>query len=216
VNLILFQTIKQTLKVARRLSEETKPAAVYSSGLTRAAETAQLIAGACGVPDSDVSTLTLEQINLNFTISICYFFFLSLRGSVRVLYVVRMNGGFYSFQLVIDQALTERHMGLFQGWSIVDAIKSEEYYTASFAYPCEPVKWLFSMLVAAYSPALAISFFRVAGRGLHQLSERCVPCLNAIAERHKGCATNNSPHNFLYSLSKPAHGACITLAAMYI
>jgi hypothetical protein len=77
VNLILFQTIKQTLKVARRLSEETKPAAVYSSGLTRAAETAQLIAGACGVPDSDVSTLTLEQINLNFTISICYFFFLA-------------------------------------------------------------------------------------------------------------------------------------------
>jgi probable phosphoglycerate mutase len=40
-----------------------------------------------------------------------------------------MNG-FYSFQLVIDQALTERHMGLFQGWSIVDAIKSEEYYMA--------------------------------------------------------------------------------------
>ncbi|EMS67299.1 putative phosphoglycerate mutase gpmB [Triticum urartu] len=36
-------------KVARRLSREAKPAAVYSSDLKRAAETAQTIATACGV-----------------------------------------------------------------------------------------------------------------------------------------------------------------------
>jgi broad specificity phosphatase PhoE len=45
----------RALKVARRLSVvETKPAAVYSSDLTRAVETAQMIPRACGVPDSDV------------------------------------------------------------------------------------------------------------------------------------------------------------------
>jgi broad specificity phosphatase PhoE len=36
-------------KVARRLSREAKPAAVYSSDLKRAAETAEIIARACGV-----------------------------------------------------------------------------------------------------------------------------------------------------------------------
>jgi 2,3-bisphosphoglycerate-dependent phosphoglycerate mutase len=36
-------------KVARRLSREAKPAAVYSSDLRRAAETAETIARACGV-----------------------------------------------------------------------------------------------------------------------------------------------------------------------
>uniref|UniRef100_A0ACD5Y4Y0 Uncharacterized protein n=1 Tax=Avena sativa TaxID=4498 RepID=A0ACD5Y4Y0_AVESA len=40
---------QQALVVARRLSREAKPAAVYSSDLRRAAETAQAIATACGV-----------------------------------------------------------------------------------------------------------------------------------------------------------------------
>ncbi|VAI29972.1 unnamed protein product [Triticum turgidum subsp. durum] len=40
---------RQALVVARRLSREAKPAAVYSSDLKRAAETAQTIATACGV-----------------------------------------------------------------------------------------------------------------------------------------------------------------------
>ncbi|CAM0950335.1 unnamed protein product [Alopecurus aequalis] len=40
---------QQAVVVARCLSTETKPAAVYSSDLKRAAETAQTIAKACGV-----------------------------------------------------------------------------------------------------------------------------------------------------------------------
>lgn len=40
---------RQALVVARRLSKEAKPAAVYSSDLRRASETAQIIATACGV-----------------------------------------------------------------------------------------------------------------------------------------------------------------------
>jgi len=47
VILILFQT----LKVALRLSQEAKPAAVYSSDLKRADETAQMIAAASSVSD---------------------------------------------------------------------------------------------------------------------------------------------------------------------
>ncbi|TVU50793.1 hypothetical protein EJB05_02183 [Eragrostis curvula] len=46
---------KQAVMVARRLSKEAKPAAVYSSDLKRAAETAQTIATAC-----DVSNLVLD------------------------------------------------------------------------------------------------------------------------------------------------------------
>ncbi|TVU50771.1 hypothetical protein EJB05_02160 [Eragrostis curvula] len=46
---------KQAVMVARRLSKEAKPAAVYSSDLKRAAETAQTIAAAC-----DVSNLVLD------------------------------------------------------------------------------------------------------------------------------------------------------------
>lgn len=42
---------QQALVVARRLAGEAKPAAVYSSDLRRAAETAQAIATACGVPN---------------------------------------------------------------------------------------------------------------------------------------------------------------------
>jgi hypothetical protein len=34
---------------------------------------------------------------------------------------------FYSFKLVIDQSPTERHMGLFQGWTIDDAKRSEPF-----------------------------------------------------------------------------------------
>uniref|UniRef100_A0A0A8YBR1 Phosphoglycerate mutase gpmB n=1 Tax=Arundo donax TaxID=35708 RepID=A0A0A8YBR1_ARUDO len=40
---------QQAVMVARRLSKETKPAAVYSSDLKRAAETARTIATACDV-----------------------------------------------------------------------------------------------------------------------------------------------------------------------
>ncbi|KAL6906045.1 hypothetical protein ACP4OV_003646 [Aristida adscensionis] len=47
---------QQAVVVARRLSTETKPAAIYSSDLKRAAETAEIIAKAC-----DVSNLVLTE-----------------------------------------------------------------------------------------------------------------------------------------------------------
>ncbi|RLM98025.1 phosphoglycerate mutase-like protein 4 [Panicum miliaceum] len=46
----------RVIQLARRLSKEAKPAAVYSSDLKRAAETAQTIAAAC-----DVSNLVFDQ-----------------------------------------------------------------------------------------------------------------------------------------------------------
>ncbi|RCV36958.1 hypothetical protein SETIT_8G023900v2 [Setaria italica] len=101
--------VSRIIQVARRLSEEAKPAAVYSSDLKRASQTAQTIAVHCCVSDSD---------------------------------------------LVIDRALTERHGGLFQGWTFDDAKRSEAY--------------------------------KGGGESLDQLSERLVPRLNAIAEKHKG------------------------------
>ncbi|CAO2147552.1 unnamed protein product [Urochloa humidicola] len=112
---------QQAAMVARRLSKEAKPAAVYSSDLKRAAETAQTIAAACCVSDSD---------------------------------------------LVFDRALTERHMGLFQGWSIDDAKRSEAY--------------------KAFKPGGRDQELPGGGESLNQLSERCVSRLNAIAEKYKG------------------------------
>uniref|UniRef100_K3ZM01 Histidine phosphatase family protein n=1 Tax=Setaria italica TaxID=4555 RepID=K3ZM01_SETIT len=46
--------VSRIIQVARRLSEEAKPAAVYSSDLKRASETAQTIAAHCCVSDSDL------------------------------------------------------------------------------------------------------------------------------------------------------------------
>ncbi|CAN6335590.1 unnamed protein product [Urochloa humidicola] len=110
---------QQAAMVARRLAQETKPAAVYSSDLKRATETAEMIAAACCVSD-----------------------------------------------LVFDRALTERHMGLFQGWSVDDAKSSEAY--------------------KAFSRGGRDQELPGGGESLNQLSERCVSRLNEIAEKHKG------------------------------
>ncbi|CAL4897000.1 unnamed protein product [Urochloa decumbens] len=111
---------QQAAMVARQLSKEAKPAAVYSSDLKRAAETAQMIAAACCVVSD----------------------------------------------LVFDPALTERHMGLFQGWSVDDAKRSEAY--------------------EAFSRGGRDQELPGGGESLDQLSERCVSRLNEIAKKHKG------------------------------
>ncbi|KAG2611637.1 hypothetical protein PVAP13_4KG256705 [Panicum virgatum] len=98
---------QQAAMVALRLSQEAKPAAVYSD-LKRADETAQMIAAASSVTD-----------------------------------------------LVRDQALTERHMGLFQGMKIDDALKTNAYKSYS-------------------SNNDRNEELPGGGESLNQLSERCV------------------------------------------
>ncbi|CAM0151366.1 unnamed protein product [Urochloa decumbens] len=112
---------QQAIMLARRLSKEAKPAAVYSSDLKRAAETAQTIAAAC-----DVSNL------------------------------------------VFDRALRERHMGDLHGLKFDDAVR-----TKPEAYK-------------AFSSDDRNREIPGGGESLDQLSERCVSCLNAIANKHKG------------------------------
>jgi len=48
-NNIFVKKSGETYKVAHRLSKEAKPAAIYSSDLKRAAETAEIIAKICGI-----------------------------------------------------------------------------------------------------------------------------------------------------------------------
>ncbi|KAF8652179.1 hypothetical protein HU200_062907 [Digitaria exilis] len=111
---------QQSAKVACWLSKQVKPAAVYSSDLKRAQETAKKIVAAC--PES---------------------------------------------KLVIDQRLTERDMGMFQGMNKHDATKTDAYK----AYSSNNDR-------NEHLPG--------GGESLNQLSERCVSCLNEIADKHMG------------------------------
>nr|CAB3489892.1 unnamed protein product [Digitaria exilis] len=71
------------------------------------------------------------------------------------------------FQLVIDQRLTERDMGMFQGMNKHDATKTDAYK----AYSSNNDR-------NEHLPG--------GGESLNQLSERCVSCLNEIADKHMG------------------------------
>ncbi|KAG2622872.1 hypothetical protein PVAP13_3KG036276 [Panicum virgatum] len=52
---------QQALVVAHRLSKEAKPAAIYSSDLKRAAETAKIIAKVCGVTNLELNEALREM-----------------------------------------------------------------------------------------------------------------------------------------------------------
>lgn len=119
---------QQAVVVARRLSREAKPAAIYSSDLKRAAETAQTIAKAC-----DVSNLLLNE------------------------------------------ALRERHMGYLQGLKWEDAfIKNPGVFKGFDIF--ENKKGLDFDDRNEEIPG--------GGESLNQLSERCVSYLNKIAREH--------------------------------
>nr|CAB3491627.1 unnamed protein product [Digitaria exilis] len=72
-----------------------------------------------------------------------------------------------SAKLVIDQRLTERDMGMFQGMNKHDATKTDAYQAYS-------------------SNNDRNEQLPGGGESLNQLSERCVSCLNEIAEKHMG------------------------------
>ena len=78
-------------KVAHRLSKEAKPAAIYSSDLKRAAETAKIIAKVCGVTNvrpfcsfflkqNGISALCI----LSFPFLKCLFFQLVLTEKINI------------------------------------------------------------------------------------------------------------------------------------
>ena len=92
-------------KVAHRLSKEAKPAAIYSSDLKRAAETAEIIAKICGITNvrAFCSFFSERKWNKCVVHSICPF-------------------SQIFFQLVLNEALREMHMGYFQGLKWDDII----------------------------------------------------------------------------------------------
>ncbi|CAL4904352.1 unnamed protein product [Urochloa decumbens] len=121
---------QQAVVVARRLSKETKPAAIYSSDLKRAAETAEIIAKVC-----DVSNLVLHE------------------------------------------ALRERHMGYLQGLKWDDAVNKKPDVFRGFD--------IFK-LTEGSDPDSRNQEIPGGGESLNQLNERCVSCLNKIAQEHIG------------------------------
>ena len=100
-------------KVAHRLSKEAKPAAIYSSDLKRAAETAEIIAKVCGV--TNVRPFCSFFLKQNGISALCILSFPFLKCLF--------------FQLVLTEAPREMHMGYFQGlkWDDVVNKKSDVF-----------------------------------------------------------------------------------------
>ncbi|XP_062203131.1 phosphoglycerate mutase-like protein 4 isoform X1 [Phragmites australis] len=121
---------QQGVVVARRLSREAKPAAIYSSDLKRAVETAEIIAKACGVSN-----------------------------------------------LVLNEALRERHMGYLQGLKWDDAVNKNPDVFKGFD--------IFKITKGS-DPDSRNQEIPGGGESLNQLTERCVSYLNKIAREHIG------------------------------
>uniref|UniRef100_A0A804NYT1 Phosphoglycerate mutase-like protein 4 n=1 Tax=Zea mays TaxID=4577 RepID=A0A804NYT1_MAIZE len=132
---------RQAVVVARRLSREAKPAAVYSSDLRRAAETAETIARACGVSN-----------------------------------------------VVLTEALRERHMGYLQGLRWDAAVDKS------------PDSLHIVKVIEGSDPDSRNQELPGGGESLNQLNERCVCFLNKIAQEHAG----NNQRTLLSHLTAPS------------
>uniref|UniRef100_A0A0D9XWP2 Phosphoglycerate mutase (2,3-diphosphoglycerate-dependent) n=1 Tax=Leersia perrieri TaxID=77586 RepID=A0A0D9XWP2_9ORYZ len=121
---------RQAVVVALRLSREARPAAVYSSDLKRAAETAEIIAKACGVPN------------------------VLLNEALRERHMGHLQG------LKWDDAVN-KNPGVFKGFDIFEIKKELDFDERNYELPG-------------------------GGESLNQLSERCVSYLNKVAQYHIG------------------------------
>ncbi|XP_039835553.1 uncharacterized protein LOC120696648 isoform X3 [Panicum virgatum] len=156
---------EQAVVVAHRLSREAKPAAIYSSDLKRAAETAEIIAKVC-----DVSNL------------------------------------------VLNEALRERHMGYLQGLKWDDAVNKNPDVFRGFD--------IFKITEGS-DPDSRNQEIPGGGESLNQLTERCVSYLNKIAQEHivdprEVWRREPSQRKWLFGeLIWGRWGLCITLAVSF-
>ena len=102
--------------MAHRLSKEGKPAAIYSSDLKRAAETAEIVAKVCGVTN----------------VRAFYSFFFERKWNKFIVYSICPASQMFFFQLVVNEALREMHMGYLQGLKWDDAVNKNPDVFRSF------------------------------------------------------------------------------------
>ncbi|EEC83737.1 hypothetical protein OsI_29592 [Oryza sativa Indica Group] len=197
---------QQAVAVARRLSNEAKPAAIYSSDLKRAAETAEIIAKACSLPNvvfdpalrerhiGDLQGLKYEDAGKEKPEA--YRAFLSHKRNRQIPGLGFTGEGAVGDLWGLDD-WRETRLEVANGrgsWMKGDSGDGGGCW-CSFSYKN------FGLV------------FQGGGESLDQLSERCVSCLYNIVEKHQGeriiLVSHGGTIRELYrhaSPMKPLHG----------